>query len=309
MTKTDHKKRKNRWAMAFFLATAALLLFGVAAQVLCEAMGYDHGFLKYLLLLLPAACAFFLLYHAVAGLRYADGFSRVLLILLLAAVLLWSALMGAALAGRYLQEEQFIVYKFYAWTYPKDEVGYMLQKSRMFGQGDTYFQYADEILEGYDPHQEDLPLDVSFAFDERDVAEAVFGGFRKTRTLPVLSYTYGLWVNWLFALIAAVWCIAAGIAGIQLYRWWERLTYLLCFSLVALQVLLPLLGAFAVVHDWISIPFSANWFLNTTSIAPQLGIMFALVKTSRPAPPMMMVPGDEFWREILDEETEENGNF
>lgn len=302
METTVNKKSKNRLAMAFLFASLALLVFGIFAQILCEGMGYDHYLFKYLLSLIPAAFTLYLLYSAV--ILYPDTASvfRVLLSLLLGATILWSVLFGLALADAHLQEDQFIVYKFYAWTYPKEDVREMLDKSSFIGKGSGFYTYPDEIMEGYSRDQDDLPLDVNFAFDERDRAEAVFGGYRKQRTLPVLSYHYGLWVNWLFTVLTAVWCIVAGIISFQVYRWWEKVTYLICYAIIALQLILPLLGAFGIINDWCPHPFSANWMVNTTLVAPQLGIMFALVKISRPSPPMMMVPDDDFWHEVIDDE-------
>ena len=297
-----NRKRKNRLAMAFLLASLALLMFGIFAQVLCEGMGYDHYLFKYLFSLIPVAFAFYLLYGAVILYPDTTSWFRVLLSLLLGATILWSVFLGLVLVNAHLQEDQFIVYKFYAWTYPKEEVQEMLDKSRITGKGDGYYTYPDEIIAGYSRDQDDLPLDVHFAFDERDQAEVVFRNYRKQRTLPILSYHYGLWVDYLFAAITVIWCIIAGAVSFQVYRWWEKVTYLICYAIIALQLILPLLGAFGIINDWCPHPFSANWMLNATLVAPQLGIMFALVKISRPSPPMMTVPDDDFWHEVIDDE-------
>lgn len=302
MKNSAEKIRKNRWAMAFLFASLALVLFGILAQILCENMGYDSYLFKYLISLIPAAFVFYILYCVV--ILYPDtvtGF-RFLFSLLLGATILWSAFAGLVIVDAHLQENQFIVYKFYAWTYPKEEVQDLLEGSRFWGEGDGYYTYSDEVVAGYTRDQEELPFDVRFAFDERDQAEAVFRNYRKQRTLPVLSYHYGLWINWLFVAVTVAWCIVAGIVSFQVYRWWEKVTYLVCYAIITLQLILPLLGAFGMTNDWSSYPFSANWIWNTTLVAPQLGIMFALVKTSRPSPPMLMEPGDEFWYEIIDDE-------
>lgn len=111
-----------------------------------------------------------------------------------------------------------------------------------------------------------------------------------------------LWVDYLFVAITVVWCIVAGVVSFQVYRWWEKVTYLICYAIIALQLILPLLGAFGIINDWSCFPFSANWMLNATLVAPQLVIMFALVKISRPNPPMLMVPDDDFWHEIINDE-------
>lgn len=288
--------------MAFLFASLTLLMFGIFAQILCEAMGYDWYLFKYLLSLVPTVFTFFMLYSAVVLFPNAVTVFRFILSLLLGVTILWTVFSGWVIVDSHLQEDQFMVYKIYAWTYPKEEVQEMLDKSCFRGKGSGYYTYPDEIIVGYSRDQDDLPLDVSFAFDERDRAEVVFRNYRKQRTLPVLSYHYGLWVDYLFVAITVVWCIVAGIVSFQVYRWWEKVTYLICYAIIALQLILPLLGAFGIINDWISIPFSAQWLLNMTLVAPQLGIMFALVKISRPSPPMMMVPDDDFWHEIIDDE-------
>ena len=288
--------------MAFLFSTLALLVFGIFAQILCEAMGYDRYLFKYLLSLIPTAFAFFLMYSAVVLFPDAVTVFRFILSLLLGVTILWTVFSGWVIADSHLQENQFIVYKIYAWTYPKEEVRNLLAKSALTGEGDEYYTYPVEIMTGYERDQDDLPVDVIFAFDERDRAEVVFRSYRKHRTLPVLSYQYGLWVDYLFGAITVAWCIIAGFVSFQVYRWWEKVTYLICYAIIALQLILPLLGAFGIINDWISIPFSAQWLLNMTLVAPQLGIMFALVKMSRPSPLMLMVPDDDFWREVIDDE-------
>lgn len=45
-----------------------------------------------------------------------------------------------------------------------------------------------------------------------------------------------------------------------------------------LMQLLPLLGAFGCINDWVAHPFSAHMLANATYVAPQLGILFALQK-------------------------------
>lgn len=296
------KKRQNSLALLFLLASAAVVFCGILSQILCEAMGLDRGLLMYLLGLVPAALVFFILYYAVVELEELRTLVRILAVLLLIALVLWNVFVGMAMVSRHLQKDQFIVYQFYAWTYPRREVEYMRAKSRPFGQGEPYYQYPDSVLEGFQQDREDLPPEVSAAFTERNKAKLVFGGYRLCRTLPVLSYRYGLWVNWLFLAVSAVWMAVAVILSFQVYGLWEKLLYLLCCLSFTLQMLLPLLGAFGKINDWWSYPFTGNWLLNVTYSAPQLALMMALIKTARPRPSMMMIPDDSYWYEILDED-------
>lgn len=76
--------------MAFLFASLALLVFGIFAQILCEAMGYDRCLFKYLLSLVPTAFTFFLLYSAVVLFPDAVTVFRFILSLLLGVTILWT---------------------------------------------------------------------------------------------------------------------------------------------------------------------------------------------------------------------------
>ena len=288
-------------ALLLLLATVGLLLFGILSQALCEAMGYDRGLFRYLLQLIPAGVAFFIMYYGVYYFDVGGSVFRIVIALLLTVMLLWTLLLGYSIAVVHLHEDQFIVYKVYAWTYPKQEVQYMLSKSCFLGRGSAYYEYEESLLEGYEPHQEDLPLEVSRAFDERLRAEVTFSDYRSTRILPVLGYQYGLVVIYVFSVLSVLWCLLGAIVSFQVYPWYQKAAYLICYLAIVMQLILPLLGAYGLIHDWCCIPFSGNWKMNLTFTAPQLGALLALVKISRPRPPMLMEPGDDYWHEILDE--------
>lgn len=280
----DRKKRRKICSTLFIAATMSLLAFGVFSQILCEAMGYTPGLLRYLLGLIPACVVGFLAYAAVVHFPHGGKFCRFVKSLLLIAVVLWTILFGMVIAYLQMEDDQFVVYGagwLYAWAYPEDETQYMLTKSHLFGHGDSYYEYPEALTESYTRGQTDLPVEAWHAFEERDRAEAVFRDYRTNRMLPVLSYTYGLWVSFLFAALAVGWCVAAMIALFLVHRWWEKLVYLLCFCLIAAQLILPLLGSFGMISSWIPHPFSLNWRVNVTAIAPQLGVMAGLVKVSR----------------------------
>lgn len=297
----DYRACKNLMALLLLLVSAGLLIFGILSQVLCEVMRYDRGLFQYLLTLVPTGLIFWLMYLGVSYFDLCRWECRFVVALLLILMLLWTLLLGFGILGLHLDEEQFVVYKIYAWTYPRREVQYMLSRSHFWGHGDPYYEYDDSIVEGYEPDQENLPMEVSRAFDERLRAEAVFSDYRSIRTLPVLSYHYGRVITATFTVLGILWCVLGLAVSFQVYLWHQKAIYLICYLAVALQLTLPLLGAYGLIHNWCCIPFAGNWKMNLTFSAPQLGTMLALVKHSRPRPPMLMEPGDDYWHEILED--------
>ena len=116
---------------------------------------------------------------------------------------------------------------------------------------------------------------------ERDRVR-VFRHYRWNRILPVLSYTYGFWVTILFGVITIGWCLSAIASFRKLNTWWEKAAYGICSILIAVQLICPLLGGLGVVACLIPHPFSMDWRMTLFAVIPQLGIMFALMRTSHP---------------------------
>jgi len=261
MEKQKVQTDNSPWVTALYCASAALLLFGILTQFLCEAMGYDRQLVQYLMGLIPTLLAAFLVYYAVSRFRDAAKALRFLIALLLVVILLWTVLLGLVLAFFNFGLDYTIPFERTEIS-PKVDVKFMFENSRMFGKGDEYYIYPEDSADDY--------------------LKVVFGEYREHRTLPALSYRYGLWVDFLFAVITAVWCISAAAAFFRVNLWWEKTIYLVCYGILAAQMIIPLLGAVGIITDWSSHPFSANWELNATLVAPQLGIMLALENTSRP---------------------------
>lgn len=281
------KKVKNTLVLWFVLATAALAAFGVLAQLLCEGMGYDRSVLGCVGNLISSALVFCLLYYAAVH-RHRARFLHVLVPI----VLLLSAFQLIVVADRHLQKDAAVMTYRYGRVDQQEEVQYMLGKSRIIGHGIRYFEYSDAVVRGFDPDREDFPETARRAFDERARAEAVFGEYREVRTLPVLSYSYGLWVSGLYALLAGAWCVVAGVVSLLVHGK-ERVAYIICYLTITVQLVLLLLGAFGLLYVEVSV--------SGIMVSAQVGIMTALVKTSRPRHRMQTVP-DDFWNENLDEE-------
>jgi len=165
------------------------------------------------------------------------------------------------------------------WADLKEEVRYMLSRCRLFGHGEAYYQYPDELIDPEVWVIDDLPQDVRNAMMERDRVW-IFRHFRWDMILPVLSYIYGLWVTVLFAVITVGWCGSAMISFGKLNAWWEKALYAVCGLLIAVQLILPLLGGLGIIACITPHPFSMDWQVTILAVTPQLGIMLALLRSS-----------------------------
>ena len=179
----------------------------------------------------------------------------------------------------YYQDETYGNGWYFGWANRKEEAQYMLSKCRLFGHGDAYYQYPDELIDPEVWIIDDLPQDVQSAMMERDRVR-LFRHFRWDMILPVLSYIYGFWVTILFAVITAAWCVLAVLSFRKLNVWWEKILYAVCGILIAEQMIFPLLGGLGIIACLTPHPFSMDWQVTLIAVTPQLGIMFALIKSS-----------------------------
>lgn len=277
------KKEKGQLTTVFSIATFALLAFGIAAQLMSEAMGYTPMLTDYFSYLLPMIAGGFLAHYLIIKLRNGGKFWKIFLNILLIIVLLWSALCIVAFTiyqfDRSSQQDTYGNGWYLSWVDLKEETQYMLSKCHLFGHGDAYYQYPDDLIDPDVYIIDDLPQDVQEAIMERDRV-GVFRHYRWDRILPVLSYTYGFWVTILFGVITIGWCLSAIASFRKLNTWWEKAAYGICSILIAVQLIYPLLGGLGVVACLIPHPFSMDWRMTLLDVIPQLGIIFALMKTS-----------------------------
>lgn len=278
-------KEKNWFTTMFPTASLALLVFGIAAQLMSEAMGYTPMLKEYFTYLLPMVAGGFLAYYLAIKLNNGGKVWKILLIILLIVVLVCSVLC-IALYTIYQFHEQAQYHTFgngwyLAWVDLKEETQHMLSKCHLFGHGEAYFQYPDDIIDPDEYLFDDLPGDVQEAILERGRAN-IFMIFRWDKILPVLSYTYGFWVTILFAVIAVIWCICAIGSFRKLNAWWEKAAFGICGTTITLQLIFPLLGGLGMLACLIPHPFSMDWTSTLLAVIPQLVVMHALLKTSHP---------------------------
>lgn len=281
----NETKEKRRFKKAFLIMSSILLTFGIMAQILSEMMGYTPLLADYFLHLLPSVAAGFLGYYLMTRLRNGGKTGKVILAVFLIIVFAWSAFMIVMFADvqfdDYYQDETYGNGWYFGWANRKEEAQYMLSKCHLFGHGDAYYQYSDDLIDPEVWIIDDLPQDVQNAMMERDRAE-IFRHFRWDLLLPVLSYMYGFWITILFAVITVGWCMAAIGAFRKLNAWWEKILYAVCGVLIAEQLIFPLLGGLGIIACLTPHPFSMDWQVTLLTVIPQISVMLALLKSSRP---------------------------
>lgn len=281
----NETKEKRRFKKAFLIMSSILLTFGIMAQILSEMMGYTPLLADYFLHLLPSVAAGFLGYYLMTRLRNGGKTGKVILAVFLIIVFAWSAFMIVMFADvqfdDYYQDETYGNGWYFGWANRKEEAQYMLSKCHLFGHGDAYYQYSDDLIDPEVWIIDDLPQDVQNAMMERDRAE-IFRHFRWDLLLPVLSYIYGFWITILFAVITVGWCMAAIGAFRKLNAWWEKILYAVCGVLIAEQMIFPLLGGLGIIACLTPHPFSMDWQVTLLTVIPQISVMLALLKSSRP---------------------------
>lgn len=280
------KQKESRCCVkAFGIMSVLLLVFGIGTQIMSELMGYTPLLTDYFLHLLPSVAVGFLAYYLMTKLRKGREIGKAVLAVFLIVVFVWSVFMIVAFAnlqfGDYYQNEPYGNGWYFGWANRKEEARYMLSKCHLFGRGDAYYQHPDELINPEVYNIDDLPQEVQNAMTERDRAK-IFRHFRWDMILPVLAYTYGFWITILFAAITVGWCMAAVGTFKKLNAWWEKILHAVCGVLIAEQMIFPLLGGFGILACLTPHPFSMDWQVTLLAVVPQLSVMLALLKSSRP---------------------------
>lgn len=279
------KKEKKNNAKAFAFMSLVVLVFGIFAQILSEMMGYTPLLTGYFQHLLPSVAAGFLAYYLIVKFKNSNIVGQVIFTVFLIIIFTGSVFMIFMFAD--VQFDDYFQNEFYGngWYFGmanrKEEAQYMLSKCHLFGHGDTYYEYLDDLIDPDVWIIDNLPEDVQAAMLERDRAE-IFRHFRWDMLLPVLSYIYGFWITILFAVIVIVWSITGVIAFRKLNLWWEKILYAVCGVLIAEQLIFPLLGGLGIIACLIPHPFSMDWKVTLMTVIPQFSVMFALLKSSCP---------------------------
>jgi len=267
------KRNMRKWSLAFAAVTGGLLVFGILAQILCELIGKTPFLTQYLSGLLLTVAAGAVVYGGAVGIRSGKRFVKAVSWILMVMMLFWIAILGLVFSiGNGNSYEEVL---------EKEAVRALLDLAKPFGQGESCYEYPDEILEGYDPYSLDLPRDVRDAFSERKTVEYYFRDFHGSRLLPVLSYRYGLWVMWLFAALTAAWCVTGAAAWFTLPGWREKLLYLLPYCATAVLMVYALLTATGRSQQMLFCPFSGYMPTNAAVWAPLMGMLLGLANSGR----------------------------
>ena len=177
---------------ALEVMSAVLLAFGIFAQILSEMMGYTPLLAGYFQHLIPSVAVGCFAYYLMTKLRNGSKAGRIILMVLLVIIFAWSVFMIVMFADvqfdDYYQDETYGNGWYFGWASRKEEAQYMLSKCHLFGHGDAYYQYSDDLIDPEVWIIDDLPQDVQNAMMERDRAE-IFRHFRWDLLLPVY-HTY-----------------------------------------------------------------------------------------------------------------------
>lgn len=101
--------------------------------------------------------------------------------------------------------------------------------------------------------------------------------FIRDSLLPVLSYQYGLRVNYLYLLIVLVWRISAMGAFLSIQNRIEKIFFAVCGIEILSILVITAVSSFGLIPFPLSHPFAANWSFNLVCLSPQLGIMLGIL--------------------------------
>lgn len=272
-------KNKQIFQNILIVSTIALFLFGIMGQVLCEKMGYTPCLQYYLVHLLLVVGAGLLVYGATRLFIRDHKVCRIPAVFMGSIILIWTIFIGYFYVAYQMDEDSRQVYygngSYLAITEQSEEIRHMISKSQFGGHGDPYYAYPDGMVGEGDAVEN--AEEIQAAVEERDRAEEAFWHFRGEVILPVLSYTYGLWINVLYSCIALAWCVGAVGSLALVHGWGQKLLYGVCTAVLCIQLGSVVLGSFGLIAALIPPPFSLEWEADLMSVTPQLGIMFGLL--------------------------------
>ena len=272
-------RSKRTFQNILSVSTIALLLFGIMGQILCEMMDYTPCLQYYLARLLLVVGVGILAYGAVKLHDRENKVCRILAVILGSIILMWTLFIGYVYLAYQMDEFSRQVYygdgSYLSVTEQSEEVRYMVSKSHLFGHGDPYYTYPDELAAV--GKAAERTEEMQAAVEERDRAKEVFWHFHCEVMLPVLSYIYGLWINVLYSFIVLAWCVGAVGSFVLVQGWKQKILYGVCAALFCIQLGSAVLGSFGVTAALIPPPFSLEWEADLMSVALQLGIMLGLL--------------------------------
>lgn len=278
ISKTLEWSTRRTPAGTFRRAILAFLLFGILCQLLCSLLsptGEIGTYVVHLLLCLVIGGAVYaparllLRRHWICKTLLAASGAAVLGM----TVLLW-VFMGLMIRSYDVQTVEYVDESDVLYADTAEVSLELLDKCHILGQGEPFYKYPEtQKPKPYDPEQWSLYI---HSFRERNRAEAVFGDFRGNAALPVLSYSYGLWILALYILLSWNWFRAVGMAAAAIASRWHRILFLGTGLTPAILTAAPLLSVFGLLPLIIPHPFSGNTAVNLVLLVPSLAIMLAL---------------------------------
>lgn len=249
------------------ITVVALPTFGMVAQILCELMG-NALYLRYFVCHLLFVCFVGVITYSIT--RFCmkrPEQCREFAYVLGSIVLLWTLLIGCFYISYQLDpENRYVFYgdgSYLAVAEQSAEVRYMISKCHLFQKGEPYFEHLD-------------PSVSCITSEMMDKATEVFWNYRGEMLLPVLSYTYGLWVIILYAILVLCWCIGVVKSFSRVKGKKSQFLYGGCVIVLTIHLIGSLLGGLGFTIALIPPLFSMEWELDLLNVAPQVGVMLAL---------------------------------
>lgn len=246
----QHICLQNIWGILFVSSFGAVLLFWALMQWLGDRLGmWPHFSGEYLGGVVVSVLIGAVVYMALVLLPRQGWVGKALANGLLVLIFLITALLSTMDILSALETMNDTEY--FSESYSSDVViEKMIDNRRFWGQGESIFQYPQELADAYDPQNSDqLPFAVQQAHREREKAEDALWNVREGKLLIVLSYAYGGWMILVLFVIAAVWCVSAVRIYLEIYTRWFEWVYLICFAGAAYQIVLPVLLALGIVPE------------------------------------------------------------
>ena len=246
----QHICLQNIWGILFVSSFGAVLLFWALMQWLGDRLGmWPHFSGEYLGCVVVSVLIGAVVYMALVLLPRQGWVGKALANGLLVLIFLVTALLSTMDILSALETMNDTEY--FSESYSSDVViEKMIDNRRFWGQGESIFQYPQELADAYDPQNSDqLPFAVQQAHREREKAEDALWNVREGKLLIVLSHVYGSWMILLLSVIAMIWCVSAVRIYLEIYTRWFEWVYLICFAGAAYQIVLPVLLALGIVPE------------------------------------------------------------
>lgn len=195
----------------YFIATITLYAVCLLGQILCDGLGYDHVLGKYLFnsVIFCAVCIG--VYFLVHFLQKTGKVRRILSWIFGLLLIGWTGYLLYFVFDTAVEDYVFIGD---GWSLSmatvSEDFRYMSSLTHWLGEGDAYYQYADEdaepVSEEWEAREQEPYLS---AMRERSKAANIYYFYRGDTILNIIGYMYGRWYVLLYIAAMFYWSFSA----------------------------------------------------------------------------------------------------